>query len=97
MILIANNDVSCNLIIIQSFNHHEDASLALWALFYISMVLDSVIKSSDGSKVEGRIVRLFYYGRRRGFSPTVEDNSSMNQTTIRGHGQFAVVFCSPSP
>ena len=33
MILIANNDVSCNIIIIQSFNHHEDASLALWALF----------------------------------------------------------------
>ena len=32
MILIANNDVSCYLIIIQSFNHH-DASLALWALF----------------------------------------------------------------
>ena len=32
MILIANNDVSCNHIIIQSFNHHEDASLALWAL-----------------------------------------------------------------
>ena len=35
MILIANNDVSCNLIIIQSFHHHEDASLALWALFII--------------------------------------------------------------
>ena len=33
MILIANNDVSCNFIIIQSFHHHEDASLALWALF----------------------------------------------------------------
>ena len=33
MILIANNDVSCNHIIIQSFHHHEDASLALWALF----------------------------------------------------------------
>ena len=32
MILIANNDVSCNHIIIQSFHHHEDASLALWAL-----------------------------------------------------------------
>jgi len=25
--------ISCNHIIIQSFNHHEDASLALWALF----------------------------------------------------------------
>ena len=33
MILIANNDVSCNLIIIQSFQHHEDASFAVWALF----------------------------------------------------------------
>ena len=33
MILIANNDVSCNLIIIQSFHHYEDASLAVWALF----------------------------------------------------------------
>ncbi len=33
MILIANNDVSCNLIILQSFHHHEDASLAVWALF----------------------------------------------------------------
>ncbi len=33
MILMANNDVSCNHIIIQSFHHHEDASLALWALF----------------------------------------------------------------
>ena len=33
MILIANNDVSCNLIIIQSLHHHEDASLAVWALF----------------------------------------------------------------
>ena len=32
MILIANNNVSCNHIIIQSFHHHEDASLALWAL-----------------------------------------------------------------
>ena len=32
MILIADNDVSCNHIIIQSFHHHEDASLALWAL-----------------------------------------------------------------
>ncbi len=32
MILIANNDVSCNHIIIQSFNHHEGASLPLWAL-----------------------------------------------------------------
>ena len=32
MILIANNDVSCNHIIIKSFHHHEDASLALWAL-----------------------------------------------------------------
>ena len=29
MILIANNVVSCNQIIIQSFHHHEDASLAL--------------------------------------------------------------------
>ena len=26
--------ISCNHIIIQSFNHHEDASLALWALFF---------------------------------------------------------------
>ena len=34
MILIANNHVSCNHIIIQSFHHHEDASLALWALFF---------------------------------------------------------------
>ena len=25
--------ISCNHIIIQSFHHHEDASLALWALF----------------------------------------------------------------
>ena len=33
MILIANNDASCNHIIIQSFHYHEDASLALWALF----------------------------------------------------------------
>ena len=33
MILIANNDVSCNHIIIQTFHHHEDASSALWALF----------------------------------------------------------------
>ncbi len=33
MILITNNDVSCNHIIIQSFHHHEDASLAVWALF----------------------------------------------------------------
>ena len=32
VILIANNDVSCNHIIIQSFHHHEDASLAVWAL-----------------------------------------------------------------
>ena len=29
MIMIANNDVSCNQIIIQSFHHHEDASFAL--------------------------------------------------------------------
>ena len=34
MILIANNDVSCILMIIQSFHHHEDASLAVWALLY---------------------------------------------------------------
>ena len=33
MILIANNDVSCNHIITQSFHQHEDALLALWALF----------------------------------------------------------------
>ena len=26
--------ISCNHIIIQSFHHHEDASLALWALLY---------------------------------------------------------------
>ena len=32
MILIANNDVLCNHIIIQSFHHHEDALLALRAL-----------------------------------------------------------------
>ena len=32
MILIANNDVVCYHIIIQSCHHHEDASLALWAL-----------------------------------------------------------------
>ena len=40
MIWIANNDVSCNLIIIQSYNHFiiiEDASLALWALFHLPM------------------------------------------------------------
>ena len=39
MILIANNEVSCNRIIIQSFHHHEDASLALWALYYRNNVL----------------------------------------------------------
>ena len=43
MILIANNDVSCNHIIIQSFNHHEDASLALWALLF-SVLLVIIIE-----------------------------------------------------
>ena len=41
MILIANNDVSCNHIIIQSFHHHEDASLALWALFLFVCVFSA--------------------------------------------------------
>ena len=49
MILIANN-VSCNLIIIQSFNHHEDASLALWALLFhhlhFGIIVDIVVLSS---------------------------------------------------
>ena len=31
--------ISCNHIIIQSFHHHEDASLALWALFLGPTVL----------------------------------------------------------
>merc|ERR1712240_966519 len=39
MILIDNNDVSCNHIIIYSFHHHEDASLALWALFQHNIAL----------------------------------------------------------
>ena len=43
MILIANNDVSCYLIIIQSFHHHEDASLAVWALLFISELLRSIL------------------------------------------------------
>ena len=41
MILIANNDVSCNHIILQSFHHHEDASLALWALFILIIVFNT--------------------------------------------------------
>ena len=52
MILIANNDVSCNLIIIQSFNHHEDASLALWALFN----LEDRFADGDGFAGAGRTV-----------------------------------------
>ena len=39
MVLIANNHVSCNHIIIQSFHHHEDASLALMALLYVILDL----------------------------------------------------------
>ena len=58
MILIANNDVSCNHIIIQSFHHHEDASLALWALFLThsptekstSLEIDSVENLAKGSR-----------------------------------------------
>ena len=33
MMSLKDYDDSCNHIIIQSFHHHEDASLALWALF----------------------------------------------------------------
>ena len=50
MILIANNDVSWNHIIIQSFHHHEDASLALWALLFhhlhFGIIVDIVVLSS---------------------------------------------------
>ena len=33
MILVAGGDVYCNVIIMRSFHHNKDASLALWALF----------------------------------------------------------------
>ena len=49
MILIAN-DVSWNHIIIQSFHHHEDASLALWSLLFhylhFGIIVDTVVLSS---------------------------------------------------
>ena len=42
--------ISCNHIIIQSFNHHEDASLALWALFCLEILkfLDFDKSVTDG-------------------------------------------------
>ena len=57
MIFIANNDVSCNHIIIQSFNHHEDASLALWALLNVSSHLNKRVYPLVGRSV-GRSVTL---------------------------------------
>ena len=51
MILIANNDVSCNHIIIQSFHHNEDASLALWALLDASSHLYKRVCPSVGPSV----------------------------------------------
>ena len=51
MILITNNDISCNLIIIQSFHHHEDASLALWALLNASSHLYMRVCPSVGPPV----------------------------------------------
>jgi len=58
MILIANNDVSCNHIIIQSFHHHEDASLALWALLKVELLLGGLANHICSSAANTNIAVL---------------------------------------
>ena len=63
MVLITINDVSCNQIIIQSFHHHEDASLALWALFHtilFSLHVILILLHSSNFKFFHRIFTLYY-------------------------------------
>ena len=67
MILIANNDISCDHITIQLFHHHEDTLLALLALFsnpteVSESLVISIYKVSNS--VSSRLcVRKFAYSR----------------------------------
>ena len=68
MILIENNDVSCNHTIIQSFPHHEDASLALWALLSPNMqFLLNLLKMCTVSLFSERddISKNFWWSKRQ--------------------------------
>ena len=61
MVLITNNHVSCIHIIVQSF-HHEDAFLALWALFSLTTRIH--FTSACSSSWKGVSLTIFCFESR---------------------------------